>query len=161
MRWPPTPLELGDAVALLVHEGFERDGFLAPVAFVFATRNPETERPIDPTLLTFAPAGVAAGFAAQLRAVARELDAIMLVQAYEVRMIGPLSDQPSRGFGSLEGHPDAKDYVVVFVEDRRSSSTRALLAPIRMGRRSTLGPFEHVHVDRVDGWLTALLPLVS
>jgi hypothetical protein len=158
MKWPPAPRDFADAVALLVRESFERHGFLAPAAFVFATRNPVTGERIEPTLVTFVLAGRASSFASQLRALAREVDAPMLMQAYEVRMLGPLRHQPARGYESLEGHPEARDFVVLFVEEQRSATTLAWIARVE-GR--TLGPFEETPVDRVEGWLTAVLKIVS
>jgi len=159
VKWPPAPNELAQAVAPLVRESFERHGFLAPEAFVFATRNPYTGEHIEPTLVTFVLFGAPSSFASQLRTFAREVDCPMLMQAYEVRMIGPLSEQPARGFERLGDHPEAKDYVVLFVEERRSASTHAWIAPVEIGPR--LGPFVPAKVDRVEGWLTAVLALVS
>src|SRR5215213_11903420 len=98
MRWPPAPGDFADAVGRVVRESFERDGFLAPVAFVFATRNPATGEHVDPTILTFDLMGSARSFPAQLRKLVRDVDAPMLIQAYEIRMVGALEDQPARGF---------------------------------------------------------------
>jgi hypothetical protein len=160
MAWPPTPSEFADAVGALVRENFDRDHFLAPVAFVFASRDPDTGRRIEPTLLTFVLVGHPSSFASQLRDVARELDAFMLMQAYEVRMVGTLREQPARGFENLTNAPDAKDYVVMLLEERRSATPLAWRAPVREGL-GALGPFEQAPVDRVEGWLTAVLALVS
>jgi hypothetical protein len=156
--WPPAPNDFAHAVTPLVRESFERHGFLAPEAFVFATRNPITGERIEPVLVTFVLFGAPSSFPAQLRAFAREVDCPMLMQAYNVRMVGPLSDQATRGFETLGDHPEAKEYVVLFVEERRSARTHAWLAAVDMGR---LSPFAPARVPRVEGWLTAVLPLVS
>jgi hypothetical protein len=159
VRWPPAPNEFAQAVAPLVRESFERHGFLAPEAFVFATRNPYTGERIEPTLVAFVLFGPPSSFASQLRKFAREVECPMLMQAYEVRMVGPLSEQPARGFERLGDDSEAKEYVVLFVEERRSARTHAWIAPVGIG--PCLGPFAPAKVDRVDGWLTAVLPLVS
>ena len=161
MRWPPPPRELADAIARLVRQRFNRDGFLAPIAFVFATKNPLTGQRIEPTILTYALVGAPSTFAAELRELARAVHAPMVAQAYEIRMIGALAEQAGRGYESLRDAPGAKDYVVVFVEEERSGRTLAWIAPVRLRGAPTVGAFEEVPVPRTPGWLTAILPLVS
>jgi hypothetical protein len=161
MRWPPAPRDFADAVARVVRGSFVRDGFLAPVAFVFAARNPLTGQHVEPTILTFALVGPASSFASQLRALARDVEAPMLLQAYEVRMIGTLAEQPSRGYESLENAPEARDCVVLLVEHSHAAAPLAWVARIRLRGTPTLDAFEEEPVGRVEGWLTAILPLVS
>ena len=160
MSWPPAPADFAAAVGLSIRESYERNGFLTPAAFVFATRNPDTGQRVEPTLLTFVLTGRASTFASQLRGLAREIDATMLMQAYEVRMNGALSEQPARGFERLQDDSDAKDYVVMFLEESRSAITLAWLAPV-YAQGGGLGAFGQVPVGRVEGWLTAVLTVVS
>jgi hypothetical protein len=160
MRWPPTPRRFAEEVVSLVRRTFIREGHLDPVAFVFATRHPETGLRIDPTLLMYLPAGPASSFAQQLTKLAREVHASMVIQAYEIRMRGALSEQPARGFEPLGEDAEAKDYVVLFVE-APPLRTFAWLAPVETRGTPTVGRFEEVAAPRVEGWLTAILPWMS
>jgi hypothetical protein len=159
MRWPPDARSFVAAVREVVRATFERHGCLSPVAYLLATRDPDTGAEISAAPICIELSGAPERFAAYLRALTWDLRATMVVQAYEVRMVGPLSAQPARGFEWRLGGPEAKDYVLLLLEERGAARSHAWLASVESA--AALGPFAPVTVPRVEGWLSAVFPLVS
>lgn len=157
MRWPPTSSAFANAIATLARQRFVTEGFLEPAAFLFATREPYQRQRLDPTLLELVLLGPPHSFARQLRQIAQLVHATMLAQAYEVKMVGELREQPSLGFEVVGDTSRARECLVVFVESESEREPRAWLAPIRETSPRSVGAFVEVDVPRVRGWLTDIL----
>jgi len=153
-------MQFAETVARVVRAGFAEENSLTPRTFFSVTRNPRTLAAIDPPLIRHRELkGEPHTYAKQMRAIASCVQATTVAQAYEVWMCGELREQAGRGYESgLETNPSAKEMLVLFCEER-GEAPRAWTAPITRRRFNAplLQPFREAALERVEGWLSAIL----